>query len=84
MVFLPRIPQCTYDDDMFSFKQKRNQFHVRFIFAMTINKVQDHTILSVNVYLLELVFSHRVISNSMWGCQEKKYGVNKKGISEAC
>ena len=37
-VFLPRIPLCPSDDDMFPFSFKRKQFPIRLSFAMTINK----------------------------------------------
>ena len=37
-VFLPQIPLCPSDDDMFPFKLKRKQFLVRLSFAITINK----------------------------------------------
>ncbi|XP_024990585.1 ATP-dependent DNA helicase PIF1-like [Cynara cardunculus var. scolymus] len=57
-VFLPRIPLCPSDDDMFPFKLKRKQFPVRLCFAMTINKAQGQTIPVVGVYLPESVFSH--------------------------
>ncbi|XP_071678981.1 uncharacterized protein [Lolium perenne] len=57
-VFLPRIPLCPSDDDMFPFKFKRKQFPVRLSFAMTINKAQGQTIPIVGVYLPEPVFSH--------------------------
>jgi hypothetical protein len=57
-VFLPRIPLCPSDDEMFPFKFKRKQFPIRLSFAMTINKAQGQTILIVGVYLPEPVFSH--------------------------
>jgi hypothetical protein len=57
-VFLPRIPLCPSDDDMFPFKFKRKQFPIRLSFAMTINKAQGQTIPIVGVYLPEPVFSH--------------------------
>ncbi|XP_024969804.1 uncharacterized protein LOC112509181 [Cynara cardunculus var. scolymus] len=57
-VFLPRIPLCPSEDDMFPFKLKRKQFPVRLCFAMTINKAQGQTIPVVGVYLPESVFSH--------------------------
>lgn len=57
-VFLPRIPLCPSDDDMFPFKLKRKQFPVRLSFAMTINKAQGQTIPHVGVYLPDSVFSH--------------------------
>jgi hypothetical protein len=56
--FLPRIPLCPSDDDMFPFKMKRKQFPIRLSFAMTINKAQGQTIPHVGVYLPEPVFSH--------------------------
>ena len=57
-IFLPRIPLCPSDDEMFPFKFKRKQFPIRLSFAMTINKAQGHTIPIVGVYLPEPVFSH--------------------------
>ena len=57
-VFLPRIPLCPSDDEMFPFQFKRKQFPIRLSFAMTVNKAQGHTIPNVGVYLPEPVFSH--------------------------
>jgi len=57
-VFLPRIPLCPSEDDMFPFKLKRKQFPVRLSFSMTINKAQGQTIPHVGVYLPDSVFSH--------------------------
>jgi len=57
-VFLPRIPLCPSDDEMFPFRFKRKQFSVRLSFAMTINKSQGQTIPNVGVYLPEPFFSH--------------------------
>ncbi|KAI3672758.1 hypothetical protein L6452_38857 [Arctium lappa] len=57
-VFLPRIPLCPSEDNMFPFKLKRKQFPVRLSFSMTINKAQGQTIPNVGVYLPESVFSH--------------------------
>ncbi|XP_051223656.1 uncharacterized protein [Lolium perenne] len=57
-VFLPRIPLCPSDDEMFPFRFKRKQFPIRLSFAMTINKAQGQTIPVVGVYLPEAVFSH--------------------------
>jgi ATP-dependent DNA helicase PIF1 len=57
-VFLPRIPLCPYDDEMFPFRFKRKQFPIRLSFAMTVNKSQGQTIPNVGVYLLNPVFSH--------------------------
>jgi hypothetical protein len=57
-VFLPPIPLCPSDDEMFPFRFKRKQFPVRLSFAMTINKAQGQTIPNVGVYLPEPVFSH--------------------------
>jgi hypothetical protein len=39
-IFLPQIPLCPSDDEMFSFQFKRKQFPIRLSFAMTINKAQ--------------------------------------------
>ena len=49
-VFLPRIPLCPSDDEMFPFQFKRKQFPIRLSFAMTINKSQGQTIPNVEVY----------------------------------
>ena len=57
-VFLPRIPLCPSDDEMFPFQFKRKQFPIRLSFAMTVNKAQGQTIPNVGVYLPEPVFSH--------------------------
>ncbi|XP_062228527.1 uncharacterized protein LOC133926554 [Phragmites australis] len=57
-VFLPRIPLCPSDDEMFPFQFKRKQFPVRLSFAMTINKAQGQTIPNIGIYLPEPVFSH--------------------------
>nr|XP_051196959.1 uncharacterized protein LOC127310315 [Lolium perenne] len=57
-VFLPRIPLCPSDEEMFPFRFKRKQFPVRLSFAMTINKSQGQTIPNVGIYLPEPVFSH--------------------------
>ncbi|XP_073362018.1 uncharacterized protein [Aegilops tauschii subsp. strangulata] len=57
-VFLPRIPLCPSENDMFLFKFKRKQFPIRLSFAMTINKAQGQTIPIVGVYLPNPVFSH--------------------------
>ncbi|XP_066164591.1 uncharacterized protein [Oryza sativa Japonica Group] len=57
-VFLPRIPLCPSDDEMFPFRFKRKQFPVRLSFALTINKAQGQTIPNAGVYLPEPVFSH--------------------------
>ena len=43
-VFLPRIPLCPSDDEMFPFQFKRKQFPIRLSFTMTINKAQGQTI----------------------------------------
>ncbi|XP_024984020.1 uncharacterized protein LOC112519933 [Cynara cardunculus var. scolymus] len=58
IVFLPRIPLCQSEDNMFPFKVKRKQFPVRLSFSKTINKAQGQTIPNVGVYLPESVFSH--------------------------
>jgi ATP-dependent DNA helicase PIF1 len=57
-IFLPRIPLCPSDDEMFPFQFKRKQFPVRLSFTMTVNKAQGQTIPNVSVYLPEPVFSH--------------------------
>ena len=57
-VFLPRIPLCPSDDEMFPFHFKRKQFPIRLSFAMTVNKAQGQTIPNVGLYLPEPVFSH--------------------------
>lgn len=57
-VFLPRIPLCPSDDEIFPFKFKRTQFPLRLSFAMTVNKAQGQTIPHVGVYLPNPVFSH--------------------------
>jgi len=58
-VFIPRIPLSPSEDISLLFKFKRKQFPVRLSFAMTINKAQGQTILNVEIYLPEPVFSHR-------------------------
>ncbi|AQK61565.1 hypothetical protein ZEAMMB73_Zm00001d012842 [Zea mays] len=57
-IFLPRIPLCPSDDEMFPFQFKRKQFPIRLSFAMTVNKAQGQTIPYVGVYLPKPVFSH--------------------------
>src|SRR5438128_5925036 len=57
-VFLPRIPLCPSDDEMFPFMFKRKQFPIRVIFSMTINKAQGQTIPHVGIYLPNPLFSH--------------------------
>ncbi|ONM20919.1 hypothetical protein ZEAMMB73_Zm00001d005363 [Zea mays] len=57
-IFLPRIPLCPSDEEMFPFQFKRKQFPIRLSFAMTVNKAQGQTIPNVGVYLPEPVFSH--------------------------
>ena len=57
-VFLPRIPLCPSDDEMFPFQFKRKKFPIRLSFAMTVNKAQGQTIPNMGVYLPEPVFSH--------------------------
>uniref|UniRef100_A0A0A9ASL3 DNA helicase Pif1-like 2B domain-containing protein n=1 Tax=Arundo donax TaxID=35708 RepID=A0A0A9ASL3_ARUDO len=39
-IFLPRIPLCPSDDEMFPFQFKRKKFPVRLSFAMMVNKSQ--------------------------------------------
>jgi ATP-dependent DNA helicase PIF1 len=57
-IFLPRIPLCPSDDEMFPFQFKRKQFPIRLSFAMMVNKSQGQTIPNVGVYLPAPVFSH--------------------------
>jgi ATP-dependent DNA helicase PIF1 len=57
-VFLPRIPLCPSDDQMFPSQFKRKQFLIRLSFAMTVNKSQGQTIANVGVYFPAPVFSH--------------------------
>jgi hypothetical protein len=57
-VFLPRIPLCPSDDEMFPFRFKRKQLPIRLSFAMTINRAQGQTIPNIGVYLPDPVFSH--------------------------
>lgn len=57
-IFLPRIPLCLSDDEMFPFQFKRKQFPIRLSFAMTVKKAQGQTIPNVGIYLPEPVFSH--------------------------
>ncbi|XP_004980257.1 ATP-dependent DNA helicase PIF1 [Setaria italica] len=57
-VFLPRIPLCPSDDEMFPFQFKRKQFPIRLSFAMTDNKSQGQTIPNVGVYVPAPMFSH--------------------------
>jgi len=64
-VFLPRIPLCPFDDEMFPFQFKRKQFLIRLSFAMTVNKSQGQTIPNVGVYLPDPVFSHGQLYVSM-------------------
>jgi ATP-dependent DNA helicase PIF1 len=48
-VFLPRIPLCPSDDEMFPFHFKRKQFPIQLSFAMTVNKAQRQTIPNVGL-----------------------------------
>jgi ATP-dependent DNA helicase PIF1 len=57
-VFLPRIPLCPSDDQMFPFQFKRKQFPIRLSFAMTVNKSQGQTTPNIGLYLPAPVFSH--------------------------
>jgi ATP-dependent DNA helicase PIF1 len=57
-VFLPMIPLCPSDDEMFPFQFKRKQFPIRLSFVMMINKAQGRTIPNVGIYLPDPVFSH--------------------------
>jgi len=57
-VFLPRIPLCPSDDEMFPFQFKRKQFPIWLSFVMTVNKAQGQTIPNVGVYLPKPVFSY--------------------------
>ena len=80
-VFLPRIPLCPSEDNMFPFKLKRKQFPVRLSFSMTINKAQGQTIPNVGLYLPESVFSY----GQLYVALSRGISCNKyKGISEAC
>ncbi|XP_023762301.3 uncharacterized protein LOC111910706 [Lactuca sativa] len=56
--FLPRIPLCLSDDEMFPFKLNKTQFPIQLSFSMTMNKAQGQTIPNVGVYLPESIFSH--------------------------
>src|SRR5438105_9332610 len=64
-VFLPRIPLCLSDDEMFPFKFKRKQFPIRVSFAMTIDKAQGQTTPHVGIYPPNPVFSHGQLYVSM-------------------
>lgn len=55
-MFLPQIPLCPSDDEMFPFLFKRKQFPVRLSFPMTIN---------VGVYLPDLVLSRSAIRRAV-------------------
>jgi ATP-dependent DNA helicase PIF1 len=57
-VFLPRIPLCPSDDEIFPFQFKRKQFPIRLNFAVTVNKSHSQTITNVGVYLPNPVFLH--------------------------
>jgi ATP-dependent DNA helicase PIF1 len=57
-VFLPQIPLCPSDDQLFPFQLKRKQFTIRLSFAMTVNKSQGQIIPNLGVYFTALVFSH--------------------------
>jgi len=57
-IFLPRIPLCPSDDEMFTFQFKRKQFSIRLSFAMTVNKSQGQTISNMGMYLPAPVFYH--------------------------
>jgi ATP-dependent DNA helicase PIF1 len=57
-VFLPRIPLCPSDDEIFPFQFKRKQFPIKLSFAMMINKAQGQAIPNVGIYLPDLMFSH--------------------------
>jgi ATP-dependent DNA helicase PIF1 len=57
-VFLPRIPLCPFDDEMFPFQFKRKQFPIRLSFAMMVNKSLGQTIPNVGMYLPTPMFSH--------------------------
>ncbi|WVZ93235.1 hypothetical protein U9M48_039233 [Paspalum notatum var. saurae] len=57
-IFVPRIPLCFSDGEMFPFQFKRKQHPVRLSFAMTVNKAQGQTIPNVSVHLPKPVFFH--------------------------
>ncbi|XP_023734550.1 uncharacterized protein LOC111882412 [Lactuca sativa] len=85
-IFLPKIPLCPSDDDMFPFKLKRKQFPIRLCFAMTINKAHGKTIPNVGIYLPDPVFSHGqlyvALSRGVSRCNTKvlvKPNENSKG-----
>uniref|UniRef100_A0A8I6WZN8 ATP-dependent DNA helicase n=1 Tax=Hordeum vulgare subsp. vulgare TaxID=112509 RepID=A0A8I6WZN8_HORVV len=71
-VFLPRIPLCPSDDDIFPFKFKRKQFPIRLSFAMTINKAQGQTIPVVGVYLPDPIFSHGQLYVALYRATAKR------------
>ena len=58
IVFIPKIPLQTSDNEMNGILLIRTQFSVRLCFALTINKSQGQTLDYVGLYLREPVFSH--------------------------
>nr|XP_027062743.1 uncharacterized protein LOC113689113 [Coffea arabica] len=58
IVFIPKIPLQTSDNERNGIPFIRTQFPVRLCFALTINRAQGQTLDYVGLYLRELVFSH--------------------------
>lgn len=57
-VFLPRIQLSPHEIEGCPFKFIRKQFPVHLYFAMTMNKMQGQTILTVGLDLLQHIFFH--------------------------
>uniref|UniRef100_K3YBR9 DNA helicase Pif1-like 2B domain-containing protein n=1 Tax=Setaria italica TaxID=4555 RepID=K3YBR9_SETIT len=53
-VFLPRIPLCPSDDEMFPFQFKRKQFPIRLSFAMTLYVAMSRATARTNIKILAL------------------------------